>query len=161
MCVSLFRVFKEWLDLRTVLDLFLHQFDGLLGDFSHVELHLTEKSVLQHLPWEAAQPVRICHSDREDVVPPGEQSHVSVRLIRKLPKMLVSPIPFDNDRNLFMLLLQRVEVARAPYSELLCEVEEEYLLPSGAWSTHCLVVPLSMPSSMLLQIELQSPMMPG
>ena len=48
-------------------------------------------------------------------MPPNEQSDVPVRLIRESSKMLVAPIPFDAERDWFVLLLvQRVDVARAP-----------------------------------------------
>ena len=61
-------------------------------------------------------PVRICDRCRGDVAPPDVQRHVPVTLIREPSKMLVAAIPSDVERNLFeLLLIQRVDVARAPY----------------------------------------------
>ena len=77
---------------RTLLDPLEQQFDGILGDFFHerresthffFEPQLTEKLILQFLPWTAAQLVRNCHSYRGDLAPPGEQGHDLVKLIRE------------------------------------------------------------------------------
>ena len=61
------------------------------------EPHSQDKFFVQLLPWGAAQPVPILDRYREDVVPPGEQSHVPVRLIRESSKMLVALITFDHN----------------------------------------------------------------
>ena len=93
-----------------MLDLFQRPFDGLFVDFFHV----TEKLIIQLLR-RAEQPDRICENYRGEVVPPTEQSHVCVRLIRESSKMLVALISFDAERRLIvLLLLQRVEVAHVP-----------------------------------------------
>ena len=77
--------------------------------------------------------------------------------------MFVAPTPFDDERNLFVLLpLQRVDVARAPdglmdaevHLELRYHVERTYPVLCAAQSIHCLLVPVSIPSSMSLQVEL-------
>ena len=71
-----------------------------------------------------------------------EQGQLPVRLIRESSKMLVAPIPFDAERNLFeRLLLQRVEVAREPFGffaaevhlELRYPVEGTYIVPCAPW----------------------------
>ena len=84
----------------------------VLACFSRV----TVKLIVQLLPWEAPQPVRIFDIVRTDVETPGEQCHFAVRLIGESSKMLISLISIDDARNLFMLLfLQAVDVAHAPY----------------------------------------------
>ena len=74
-CVSLHRIVEEWFDLRTLLDLFPQQFDGLLGDFFQeyresanlfLEPHMADKVMIQLLR----------DSYRKVVVPPGEQCQV-------------------------------------------------------------------------------------
>ena len=50
---------------------------------------------------------------------PGERGDVPVRLIRESSMMLVAPIPFDDERNVpLLLLLERVDVGRAPCGSL-------------------------------------------
>ena len=56
-------------------------------------------------------------------MPSGEQCHFPVKLIRESSKMLVPPIPFDDERIVFvLLLLQRAGVARAPSGLFAAEV---------------------------------------
>ena len=70
----------------------------------------------------------------------------SVRLIRASPKMLFALVPFDDERNsVVLLLLEKVDVARAPCTffaakgrlELRCQVERECLVLCAAWSIQC------------------------
>ena len=102
-------------------------------------------------------------------MPPGEKSHVPVRLIRESSKMFVARIPFDDERNVFVLLpLQRVDVAHASYGLFAAEVllnvryqaERKYLHLCTARPILSLVVPVSTLSSMSLQVELKSHTLP-
>ena len=82
--------------------------------------------------------------------------------------MFVARIPFDDERNVFVLLLQRVDVAHAPDGlfaaevllEVRCQVEGKYLHLCTARPIQCHVVPVSSLSSMSLQVELKSPTLP-
>ena len=53
---------------------------------SFFEPHLTENLILQLCLLGATQPVRICDGYRGDLVPPGDQRHVPVRLIPRILK---------------------------------------------------------------------------
>ena len=79
-------------------------------------------------------------------------------------KSLTGHLAFNDKRSWFVFLhLQRVDVARVPCGffaadvrlELRCQVERKCLVFCTAWLIHCLVVPVSLISSMLLQVELR------
>ena len=79
-------------------------------------------------------------------MPAEKHSHVFVTLLRESSKMLVDPVPFDVERNGFVLLLiSRVDVARVPnglfYAEALLEfrydVERTHLALCAARPIQC------------------------
>ena len=79
-------------------------------------------------------------------------------MIRASSKVLVASIPFDDERHDVRLLLERVDVARAPCGlfaaevrlELRCQGEGECLVLCAALSVQCFALPVSFLSSMLL-----------
>ena len=70
---------------------------------------------------------------------PVEQGRVPVRLIRDSSKLLVAPIPFDDERDQVVCGLFAAEVRL----EHRCQVEGECLVLCAAWSIHCSVVLVS------------------
>ena len=113
--------------------------------------------MLELRPKGVVQPFRFSGNRRGNVVLPDQPCHDLVRLIRESLKTLAAPVPLDDERNSFQLVfLKRVVVARAPCGlcavevrlELRYHVERGSLVFFAAWLIHCIIVPVSIPSSM-------------
>ena len=100
---------------------------------------------------------------------PDERYHDLVRPLQEPTWVPVAPIPSDAERYLpELLLLARIEVARAPCGLFAVEVHLElryrdgtgYLVLVDAWSIDCYIVPVSVQRSLVFRIELKIPVRP-
>ena len=90
------------------------------------------------------QPIQIFDPCLGKCVLPEEQYHDFVRPLQEPSKMFVAPIPSDAEKLSELLLLERVDFARAPcglfaavHLELRQQTGDGYLVLVDAWSIRC------------------------
>ena len=139
------------------------------GTHSFLGLLSTDETKFDLRPGRAVQPIRIFVVCLGNFVLPDERYHDLVRPHEEPTRVPVAPIPSDAERYLpELLLLARIEVARAPCGLFAAEVHLElhyrggtgYLVLVDAWSIDCHIVLVSVQRSLVFRIELKIPVRP-